>query len=79
LRHGKHIAEKSKGSAISSEATLDKRFSQAKKLQTDSSIYEPLTAIPGAGEAQRKPWKGRYFFGRYFSGSSGTGRLSSIR
>ena len=33
----------------------------------------------GADEAQRKPWKGRYFFGRYFSGSSGTGRLSSIR
>ena len=54
-------------------------FSQAKKLQTDSSIYDPLTAIPGADEAQRKPWKGRYFFGRYFSGSSGTGRLSSIR
>ena len=51
LRHGKHIAEKLTGSAISSETTHDKRFSQAKKLQTDNSIYSSgeLMVFPARG------------------------------
>ncbi|HGY1468209.1 TPA: hypothetical protein ACNVLA_005170, partial [Klebsiella aerogenes] len=40
LRHGKHVAEKLTGSARYSGAKRDKRFSQAKRLQTDNSIYQ---------------------------------------
>ncbi|WP_204370086.1 hypothetical protein, partial [Klebsiella aerogenes] len=45
LRHGKHIAYNSTRSAMFSEATRDKRFSQAKRLPTDNSIYNGYRAF----------------------------------